>query len=172
MSEFFPAKSGETIKVENAWPQPPVRMLGSAKVNDVERDNALEDEPDMSVISTWTALSRSMMEALSAASDTALFSMVGGKWLLLLADRCTVFSCARNESDLTALIITKRVGGLCHLVWKRPACRCRLQVPCVSDKRCGRWRRLSATYHGVSEQAHQVHRILPAASGGSTLPRP
>jgi hypothetical protein len=34
------------------------------------------DEPDMSVISTCTALSRSVMEALSPASDTALFSMV------------------------------------------------------------------------------------------------
>lgn len=28
MSEFLPAKSGETIKVENAWPQPPVRESG------------------------------------------------------------------------------------------------------------------------------------------------
>lgn len=37
------------------------------------------NEPDMSVMSTWMALSRSTMDALSAASDTAVFSMVGNK---------------------------------------------------------------------------------------------
>jgi hypothetical protein len=67
----------------------------------------------MSVISTWTALSRSRMEALSAASDTALFSMAGGKWLLALVNCCwmgrsgssTACCCARRDSKLTAPII-------------------------------------------------------------------
>lgn len=40
MSEFFPAKSGETIRVENAWPQPPVRVLGSVQMGDAEGGNA------------------------------------------------------------------------------------------------------------------------------------
>lgn len=51
-NEVFPANSEETIRAENAWPQPPVCVMCQRdKISGSERARG-PDEPDMSVIST------------------------------------------------------------------------------------------------------------------------